>query len=440
MVTIDAERLTAALAHGQSLQPGSRLRFVELDDGDAYACIDGPSRVLSSGEATWAEVLRTDPVSLGPEALAGIAVAGDTKIIIAVGRADAEQGCNEASAAQDVCLLKVEGMLWHVGAFVRRDAGFQRAGLNVVPYRAALYERRRGILETPILEKKRACIFGLGTGGAYAAVELAKSGVGEFILVDDDRLDVGNVVRHNCGLADVGRFKTKAVADLVHGKNPYATVETHQIRADWSVRAEVDSFIRRSDLVICSTDSRESKLFVNRLCVIGDVTAVYGGAFRRAYGGQVLVVRPRSTPCYQCFVRNLPEMEANREITGLEEAEGIAYSDRPVPVEPGLSIDVAPICTMVAKIAVLELLRGASTTLDTLYDDLKAPWYIWANRREPDTDFANWQPLDLTDRMSVLRWYGVNLERDSDCPVCGEPPQVEGGIDESASSPPLGAV
>ena len=44
----------------------------------------------------------------------------------------------------------------------------------------------------------------------------------------------------------------------------------------------------RANVVICGTDNRPSKLLVNNLCIEANVPAVYGGAFRRAYGGQVL--------------------------------------------------------------------------------------------------------------------------------------------------------
>ena len=45
----------------------------------------------------------------------------------------------------------------------------------------------------------------------------------DFILVDRDRLSVGNVVRHPGGISQVGRYKVNVVRDLIHEKNPEAT-------------------------------------------------------------------------------------------------------------------------------------------------------------------------------------------------------------------------
>ena len=67
---------------------------------------------------------------------------------------------------------------------------------------------------------------GLGSGGAPIAVELAKAGVGHFILIDFDRIELHNISRHICGVNELGRLKVNAVKDAILLKNPYAQVET----------------------------------------------------------------------------------------------------------------------------------------------------------------------------------------------------------------------
>jgi molybdopterin/thiamine biosynthesis adenylyltransferase len=281
--------------------------------------------------------------------------------------------------------------------------------------------RRMGILETTILKDKTVLCIGLGTGGAFVAVELAKCGVGRFLLVDRDRLSVGNVVRHPGGISQVGRSKVNVLRDLILEKNPKARVEVHPIEVSFDNRDEIVGLVRSADIVICGTDNRQSKLLINELCVAADVTAVYGGAFSRAYGGQVLRVRPKRSPCQQCFVAAMPEEAADVEISSAVDASEIAYSDKPVAVEPGLSLDVLPIATLLAKLALLELLADKSSTLNTLRRDFDAPWYLWLNRPEPGTQYADLPPLsESSDEMTINRWYGVYLDRDEACQVCGD--------------------
>lgn len=281
--------------------------------------------------------------------------------------------------------------------------------------------RRAGILETTVLKDRTVLCIGLGTGGAHVAVELAKSGVGHFILVDRDRLSVGNVVRHPGGISQVGRTKVNVARDLILEKNPGAQVEVHVMDVGFENRDVLAGFVQASDLVICGTDNRQSKLLINELCVSADKPAVYGGAFRRAYGGQILRVRPKQSPCQQCFVSSLPDEASDVEVSSQDDADAIAYSDRPVAVEPGLSLDVLPIATQLAKLAMLELLADKSSTLNVLKRDFDAPWYLWLNRPEPGTQYADMPPLsESRDEMTINRWYGIYFERDEQCPVCGD--------------------
>jgi hypothetical protein len=99
----------------------------------------------------------------------------------------------------------------------------------------------------------------------------------------------------------------------------------------------------------------------------------------------------------------------------------VAYSDRPVAIEPGLSLDVLPIATMVAKLSLLELLEGKESSLSILNKDFDAPWYLWINRPEPGTQYAKWPPLsESSDEMTIDRWYGIYFDRDPHCPACGD--------------------
>ena len=84
-------------------------------------------------------------------------------------------------------------------------------------------------------------------------------------------------------------------------------------------------------------------------------------------------------------------------------------------------MDVAPISIMVSKLALQELIAGKESTLQMLNDDFDANLYIWVNRPEPNTEYANWPPLSKsTDEQTILRWYGIYFEKDLGCPTCGD--------------------
>lgn len=163
-------------------------------------------------------------------------------------------------------------------------------------------------------------------------------------------------------------------------------------------------------------------MLVNLAALNEERVCIYGGTFNRAYGGRVLRVIPKKTMCYQCFIDILSAKAVDSEVASEERASRVAYDDRAVAVEPGLANDIAPIATMCVKLGILELLRGQSTTLANLYEDLPNAWYQWLNRREPGTDYADLKPLDSgeDDGLRILAWYGISNEADPACPACGD--------------------
>lgn len=378
------------------------VRFSSWDDGDALTQFElGPLPATSLVDG----VVRLGEAKVPP-------IGSAAEVILQPG---------EGPVSEDSTFVAPDGSVHHAQA--RRNVAGKEELLDTdfVDSQPELALRRSTLLETNVLQSKTVLLVGLGTGGGHAAIELAKCGVGAFDLVDPDRLTVGNVVRHPGGLSQVGRLKVKVVRDMIHDKNPDAQVTVHPIEVTSENLETIRPFIARADVVICGTDSRPSKLLINKLCIEENKVAVYGGAFRRAYGGQVLRVRPKTSPCHECFVAAMPEESTDVEISSRAAADAVAYSDRPVAVEPGLSLDVLPIANMLTKLALMELLASTESTLNVLKADYSAPWYLWVNRPEPGTQYADWPPLsDSHDEMTINRWYGVDLARDKDCPVCGD--------------------
>jgi molybdopterin/thiamine biosynthesis adenylyltransferase len=418
MITITSEYLED---NWQVLTDNSILptRLSEWDGGDAYT-LDGIGPSPGSKVVFGAVVL-------------GDAEARDFKIVIRL-RFEPENRSG---------YLAPDGSYYAVSGVRVIDGADKPISVCIESVKIGIAARRRGLLESDLLKGDTVLIVGLGTGGIAVALELAKAGVGNFILIDPDRLKIGNVTRHAAGVSFVGRKKVSASRDLILEKNPFANVEVYAFEANEQHREELQALIHRSDVVVCATDGRASKLFVNKLCVAEQKTCIFGGAFRRAYGGQVIRVRPGKSACYHCFVLTMPEKESDHEVSSASNAAEIEYSDRPVAVEPGLSMDVAPIALMVTKLTVQELIIGKESTLHVLDKDFTAGWYFWVNRPEANTDYAMLPPLsDSSDEITIMRWYGVELDKESGCPTCGdftktlrELYNVEAGVGSISSLP-----
>ena len=73
-------------------------------------------------------------------------------------------------------------------------------------------------------------ICGLGGLGSHIANFLARAGIGRLILIDFDRVDVSNLHRQQYKAAQVGRYKTEALAENLREVAPYASLELHTLR------------------------------------------------------------------------------------------------------------------------------------------------------------------------------------------------------------------
>lgn len=284
-----------------------------------------------------------------------------------------------------------------------------------VPDHDEIFSRHRGLIETDRLRGKRVAVFGVGSVGSICAVELVKSGVGNIDLIDHDRLELHNVARHACGVAALGRRKVNAVRDLLLDKNPACQVEAHDL--DVLERPNVvEDIVRRSDAILVATDNNASRLLINATCLQEGKPAIYGRAMTRACGLDVIRVRPGSGPCYQCLVHTVLNGRTE-EISGPRQAEMLAYADRPVHAEPGLSNDLMPLAHLMVKLVIQHLLQGATSELRSLDEDLTADLYFWANRRtEQHRGLA---PMGTQgSQPTVLRWYGVDLSVLPRCPLC----------------------
>lgn len=382
------------------------LSFLPLDEGSVYNGLFNEGTPGSSpGTLRFCHKGRR----LGPTA---IGKPGDVvRIIVRRRRHKRDDGQHEAVATD---ALELKG-------YVHREGHWQETPVQAVPVESELHSRTRGLLETDVLSDASVFQAGGGSGGAPILIEMAKSGVGHIGIMDHDRLEVGNIVRHVAGLRDVGRYKTRFLAEAIRDKNPYADVQTWEEKVCWENEDLIRRIARKVGLGICAVDDPMAIVVMNKIFVEENKPLIIAGAFRRAYGGQILVVKPRVTPCYECFRRSLPEKALDREISSAEQAERIAYSDRPVHIEPGLSNDIAPISMMAVKLALQELLKDKPTTLRSLDEDLVAPWYLWLNRREPGTDYENLEPLEFNlNGLHILGWCGIDLRRYPDCPCCGD--------------------
>ncbi len=80
-----------------------------------------------------------------------------------------------------------------------------------------------------ILAEARVAIFGIGGVGGYVAEALARSGVGELDLIDNDTVCPSNINRQLIADTEtLGRYKADVMAERIRRINPKAVVHVHR--------------------------------------------------------------------------------------------------------------------------------------------------------------------------------------------------------------------
>jgi molybdopterin/thiamine biosynthesis adenylyltransferase len=264
-------------------------------------------------------------------------------------------------------------------------------------------ERLLGTENLARLAKARVGVVGLGSGGGFVAQSLAMSGVGHFVLVDDDTLEEANLVRHVADRQHVGKPKAEIVAELVRSRNPAAAVSVRVGKIEDHMDA-LDGL----DLLIVGVDHEQVKYVVNDACLQRGLTAVYAGVYERGEGGDVVVIRPNSgdEPCYACWAAELREGLALSELADGEELDyGMIGETGTLEAEPGLWLHVVRIASAQADLALNELLIGGAA-----HETMPGNTVIMANRHMEIIEGESTKPYSAV-------W--VTVFRDPQCLVCG---------------------
>jgi molybdopterin/thiamine biosynthesis adenylyltransferase len=253
-----------------------------------------------------------------------------------------------------------------------------------------------------LLAEKKVAIIGLGSGGGFVALSLAMSGVGNFVLVDNDALEEGNVVRHVADRRYVGQNKASAVADLIQHRNARANVDVREGRIE-------DHFdtLDDVDVAVVAVDGEQVKYIINEALLKRRITGVYAGVYERGEGGDVVMIRPYDGPCYACWSQEL-RAGFQQPVPGEDGAldYGMIGEEGTLEAEPGLWVHVTKVASIQTDLILNELLRGTDVS-----EEMPANTVIVANSEMEIIEGA------ANDPHTGL-W--VDIPRDPECLVCGD--------------------
>ena len=115
------------------------------------------------------------------------------------------------------------------------------------------------------LSNSRVAVFGIGGVGGYAVEALARSGVGELDLIDDDKLCLTNINRQIIATRKtVGKYKVDVSEERVHDICPDIKVNTYKC---FYMPDTADQFdFTQYDYIIDAIDTVTAKLDIAKQC------------------------------------------------------------------------------------------------------------------------------------------------------------------------------
>ena len=124
-----------------------------------------------------------------------------------------------------------------------------------------------------ILEKSHVAVFGVGGVGSYAAAALARSGVGEFTLVDKDTVSLSNINRQLVAAqSTLGAPKADVMKAMIQDINPAARVSALKIFFLPENADDID--LSRFSYVVDAIDTVTSKLELITRCKAAGVPII----------------------------------------------------------------------------------------------------------------------------------------------------------------------
>ncbi|MCC4798348.1 hypothetical protein BCT30_02555 [Enterovibrio norvegicus] len=164
-----------------------------------------------------------------------------------------------------------------------------------------------------ILTTKQVAIVGCGSVGSEVISLLAKTGIGEVIMVDDDALEADNIYRHRLG----GRYlnfkpnpksgvirkvyKVSALADELRNNLPHIKFTAKPMQFE---KAANEKDFLSSDLVIVAVGSPTTNLFINKkLKALGLHNVIFCWNEAAGYGGHSVALNLMQS-CFECLYTN----------------------------------------------------------------------------------------------------------------------------------------
>ena len=157
-------------------------------------------------------------------------------------------------------------------------------------------------------------VIGVGGLGCPLLLYLANSGVKNLGIVDDDKIELSNLNRQVLFTkADLGKYKVSKAKNIIKKIDKKINLQIFKEKAS---KNNIEKIIKNYDIVCDGTDNFKSRYIINDACL--KLKKVLISAAISKFDGHLFKFDFRKkTPCFRCFMPEIPDVENNCETDGI---------------------------------------------------------------------------------------------------------------------------
>jgi molybdopterin/thiamine biosynthesis adenylyltransferase len=291
----------------------------------------------------------------------------------------------------------------------------------VVPYKTVDMNEAAGERlpeDYGVLASKKVGIVGCGSLGSKIAASMARSGVADFVLVDDDILKTGNLVRHELDANDLGAHKSYALEARLKAIRAGVTVSARAVdlggqESSGSTASVLDE-LSVCDLLIDATADPQAFNFVAAVACDALRPMIWAEVYAGGIGGFVARLRPNIDPPPHAARRQYLAWCREQKVPWQGQDAGYGSRNVEMPAVVADDADVGVIAAQASRMALDALLRPeASIFPHSAYAiGLRKAWIFEAPFDTRPIDFAaegTWRTAAPPERTAEAFDYMLSL-------------------------------
>ena len=198
------------------------------------------------------------------------------------------------------------------------------------------------------VRSSKVVIVGIGAVGSWVAVNLAQSGIRNFVLIDPDVVEMSNIHRQfGYYEEDVGRYKVDVITERLKAIDDRMVVDGYKLPLNEGTLESMN--LSGIDLIVNCADKPNvdtTSKWIGEYCFNRNIPHIIGGGYNlhTSLIGQTII--PGKSACIRCFEKSLAE-ENHIDVSTIRKLE-----------RPNRKIgSFGPMCALVASMTSMEALK-----------------------------------------------------------------------------------